>query len=201
MRLKNNGYMSIMVLCILLISFFVSGCDKYQSESYEISDVDARACAQIQDTLYNSIAVVELTNFDSTWTTENIPDNVSEICDSLKENGIVLSEGDLSTWVTTIEGVDTSFVCFETNLNSVILYSDRVVRLKLMDDQGEFRTISSISMPMETVGGCTTEEGNPQILTRVEYSVPDNEYLMYIINEENTFTSEDTEYNIILSVQ
>ncbi len=53
MRLKKYVYVIFLLLLIISLSFFSGSCDKYQSESYEISTVDARACLQIQDTLYN----------------------------------------------------------------------------------------------------------------------------------------------------
>ena len=202
MRLKNYVYLIFLLFLIISLSFLLFCCDKYQSESYEISTVDARACMQIQDTLaYDSIAVVELTKFDTTWTNDNVPQNVPSIIDSLKANRIIVSEGDQSTWVTTLTGVDTNYVCFQTNLNSVILYADKVVRLQLMDVQGTFRNISNIAMPLETVGGCVNEEDLPQIKTRIEYSTPDDEYLLYIIIQDQTFTPEDDEPIIIFSIQ
>jgi hypothetical protein len=195
MRLKKYGSLSILLFLVISLSFFTSTCDKYQSESYEISTVDARACVQIQDTLYNSVTAVKLTNFDSTWTHENVPQNVPTIIDSLKANGIIVSEDDLSTWVTTIGEEDTNYVCFKTNLSSEIFYSDQVIGLKLMDSEGEFRSIASISMPLETVGGCLNEDGNPLIKTRIEYTSPNDDYLLYIINSEQT-----TSTTIILSI-
>ncbi len=196
MRLKKYVPISFLLFLIISLSFLLFCCDKYQSESYEISTVDARACAQIQDTLYNSVTAVILTDFDSTWTHENVPQNVSAIIDSLKANGIVLSEGDLATWITTIELEDTNYVCFQTNLSSEIFYSDLVIGLKLMDTQGEFRDVASISMPPETIGGCLNEQGNPQIKTRIGYTSPEDEYLLYVINQEQT-----TSQTIVLSIQ
>jgi hypothetical protein len=158
--------------------------------------VDAKACTQIQDTVFNTVTTVNLTDFDSTWTHENVPQNVPAIIDSLKANGIVVSEGDLSTWVTTIEEEDTNYVCFQTNLSSEIFYSDQVIGLKLMDTRGEFRDVASISMPPETVGGCLNEQGNPEIRTRIGYTSPENDYLLYVINQEQT-----TSQTIVLSIQ
>lgn len=195
MRLKKYELLSFLLFLIISLSFFSFGCDKYQSESYEISTVDAKACAQIQDTLYNSVTAVQLTDFNSSWSHENVPDNVPAIIDTLKANGIVVSEGDLSTWITTVEEEDTNYVCFQTNLSSEIFYSDQVIGLKLMDTNGEFRNLSKISMPLETVGGCLNESGNPQILNRLGYTTPDDEYLLYIINQEQT-----TSATIILSI-
>ena len=205
MRLKKYELLCFLLFLIISLSFLSFGCDKYQSESYEISTVDARACAQIQDTLYNSVTAVKLTDFDSTWTHENVPQNVPAIIESLITNGIVVSEGDLSTWITTVklELEDTNYVCFQTNLSSEIFYSDKDIGLKLMDVQGDFRNISSISMPLETVGGCLNEQGNPQIKTRIEYTSPDNEYLLYMINQEQTFADKDEDDDpiIVLSIQ
>jgi hypothetical protein len=201
MRLKKYELLRFLLFLVISLSFFSFGCDKYQSESYEISAVDARACAQIQDTLYNSITAVKLTDFDSTWTHENVPQNVPAIIDSLKVNGIVVSEGDLSTWITTVVLEDTNYVCFQTNLSSVTFYSDQVIGLKIMDTQGEFRNLSNISMPLETVGGCLNEKGNPQIKTRLGYTTPDDEYLLYLINQEQTVADEDDNIIIVLSIQ
>jgi len=200
MRLKKYERLSLLLFLIIPLSFFLFGCDKYQSESYEISAVDAKACAQIQDTLYNSISAEFLHQFNGNWTHENVPQNVPAILDSLKANGIVVSEGDLSTWITTTNE-DTNYVCFQTNLSSVTLYSDQVITLKLMDEQGEFRNISSVAMPMETVGGCMTENNDPLIRTRLEYSTADDEYLLYLINQEQTVVDDDDIAIIILSIQ
>jgi hypothetical protein len=201
MRLKKYGQIAYLIFIILLLSFCTSGCDKYQSESFEISATDATACAQIQDTLFNSVSTVNLTTFNSTWTDENVSQNVQEIIDSLIANDIVVRKDDLSTWVTTGGALDTNYVCLLSNSNSVTLYSDRIINLKLMDAQGDFRSISSISMPLETVGGCLTETGNPLIKTRIEYSTPDEEYLFYLINEETTFPADEEDFIIILSIQ
>jgi hypothetical protein len=70
-----------------------------------------------------------------------------------------------------------------------------------MDVEGNFRSVSSVSMPLETVGGCLTETGNPLIKTRIEYGTPDDEYLLYLINEETTFPADEEEFIIILSIQ
>ena len=196
MRLKKYVYVIFLLLLIISLSFFSGSCDKYQSESYEISAMDAEACVQIQDTVFNTVTAVNLADFDSTWTHENVPQNVPAIIDSLKANGIVVSEGDLSTWVTTVKLEDTSYVCFQTNLSSEIFYSDQVIWLKLMDTQGEFRDVASISMPPETIGGCLNEQGNPQIKTRIVYTSPEDEYLLYVINQEQT-----TSQTIVLSIQ
>lgn len=201
MRLKKYGNISYLILLILLLSFFISGCDKYQSESYEISGMDANACLQIQDTLYNSISTVDLTKFNPNWTADSVAFKVQEIIDTLKANNIVISKDDISTWVKTVGTLDTNFVCFVSNTNSITLYSERVINLRLMDTQGEFRNISSVSMPLETVGGCLTEEGTPLIRTRIEYATPDNEYLMYLINEETTFPKDEEDFLVILSLQ
>jgi len=189
MRLKKYGPFSFILFLILTISFFLFGCDKYQSESYELSTLDASACAQIQDTLYNTVTGVRLTDFNPAWTHENVQPNVPSIIDSLKANGIVVSEGDLADWVDTVGDEDTNYVCFTTNLSSEVFYSDQVVGLKLMDTQGEFHDASSISMPLETVGGCLNEKGNPLIRTRIQYSSPDDDYLLYVINQETTLDS------------
>jgi hypothetical protein len=201
MRLKKYERLSFLLFLGISLSFFSVGCDKYQSESYEISAVDAKACAQIQDTLYNTISSVLLSSFDSTWTHENVSQNVPALLDSLIANEIVVSEGDLSTWITTVQGEDTNYVCFQTNLGSVTLYSDQVIALKLMDEQGEFVNISSVSMPMETVGGCLTDSGDPLIKTRLEYTTPNDRYLLYVINQEQTVANDDDDIIIILSIQ
>lgn len=200
MRLKKYELWKILIFLIISLSFFSFACDKYQSESYDISAVDARACAQLQDTLYNSVTANVLSKFDSTWTHENVPQNVPAIIDSLKANGIVVSEGDLSTWVKTVKEEDTSYVCFQTNLNSVTLYSDQVIGLKLMDSEGKFRNVTDASMPLETVGGCMNEAGNPQIKTRISYSTPNDDYLLYIVNQEQTVADDDDNIIIVLSI-
>jgi len=200
MRLQKYGLSNFLIFIMILFLFLHLGCDKYQSESYQISDKDARACAQLQDTLYNAITTSDLTDFNPQWTDANVPQNVPAILDSLKANGIVVSNGDLSTWVTTDEDLDTNYVCFQTSLNSMVFYSDKAVTLKLMDSQGGLRSASGTSMPMETVGGCLSEEGDPQIRTRLEFSTPDEEYLLYIINQEQTFLGDDEEFIIILSI-
>jgi len=189
MILKKYEFLSFLLFLVIFLSFFSSGCEEYQSESYEISAVDTRACAQIQDSLYNTVIGVRLTDFNPTWTNENVPQNVPAIIDSLKSNGIVVSEEDLADWVDTIGNEDTNYVCFTTNLSSEIFYSDQVVSLKLMNTEGHFQTATSISMPPETVGGCLDENGNPQIRTRIEYSSPDDDYLLYVINQETTLDS------------
>jgi hypothetical protein len=172
---------------MISFGFFLMGCEKYLSESYEISALDAKACAQLQDTLlFNSVTALNLTDFDSTWTHKNVPQNVSTIIDSLKANGLVVSEGDLSTWIATVAAEDTNYVCFTTNLNSEIFYSDQVIGLKIMDTTGNFKSVTTINMPLETVGGCLNEEGLPNIKTRIGYSSPDDDYLLYIINLEQT---------------
>jgi hypothetical protein len=201
--LKKSEHLSFLLVLILSLSLFQFSCDKYQSESYEISAVDAEACAQIQDTLYNSIAVKNLTDFDLTWTHENISQNVPAIIDSLKANGIVLSEGDMSTWITALDEEDTTYVCFQTNLSSPVFYSDEVIGVKLMDSQGEFVPVSKLSMPLETVGGCLTEDGNPQIRTRIGFTSPEDEYLLWIVIQEQTFAEKDenAEPIIIFSIQ
>ena len=201
MRLQKYGLPNFLIFIMIVFLFLYLGCDKYQSESYQISDKDAKACAQLQDTVYNAITTTDLTEFNPEWTDENIPQNVPAILDSLKANGIVVSDGELSTWVTTQEDLDTNYVCLQTTLNSIVFYSDKVVTLKIMDSQGELRSASNTSMPMETVGGCLDEEGNPQIKTRLEFSTPDEEYLLYMINQEQTFLGDDEEFIIILSIQ
>jgi hypothetical protein len=200
MRLQKYGISNFRIFIMILFLFVYFGCDEYQSESYQISGKDANACAQLQDTLFNEIATTDLTEFNPEWTDDNVPQNVPVILDSLKANGIVVSNGDLSTWVTTLEDADTNYVCLQTTLNSAVFYSDKIVTFKLMDSQGELRSASGITMPMETVGGCLTEEGDPQIRTRLEFSTPDEEYLLYIINQEQTFLGEDDEFIIILSI-
>jgi hypothetical protein len=200
-RKKYEGFI-LLIIFVISLSFLISGCDKYQSETYEISAIDARACAQIQDTLYNAITTMKLTDFNSEWINENVPQNVPAILDSLKSNGIIVSEGDLSTWVTTIAEEDTNYACFQTNLNSAIFFSDEIVTLKLMDTQGNVLAVSNENMPMETVGGCLTENNKPQIRTRIEYSTPETEYLLWFVNQEQTFVEkEDDEPIIILSIQ
>jgi hypothetical protein len=154
------------------------------------------ACAQIQDTTaYDSINAVKLTDFDSTWTHQNVRQNVPAIIDSLKANGIIVTEGDLSTWVTTVPDEDTNYVCFTTKLSSEIFYSDQVIVLGLMNIQGEISNPADISMPQETIGGCMDEESSPIIKTRLEFASPDEDYLLYIINQEQT-----TSTTIILSI-
>ena len=108
----------------------------------------------------------------------------------------MLSEGALATWITTVKLEDTSYVCFQTNLSSEIFYSDQVIGLKLMDTQGEFRDVASISMPPETIGGCLNEQGEPLIRTRIGYTSPEDDYLLYVINQEQT-----TSQTIVLSIQ
>lgn len=195
MIVKKNGPLGILLILIILIGFFASGCDKYQSESYEISTIDAEACAQIQDTLYNSVSAVKLTDFDSTWTHDNVQQNVPAIIDSLKANGIVVSEDDLSTWITTVAVEDTNYVCFSTNLTSVTFYSDQIIKFQLLDTDGEINRVTSLAMPLETVGGCINDDGNPIVKTRLEYASPDDDYLLYIINQEQTIGK-----TIILSI-
>jgi hypothetical protein len=204
MKMKNFRLLEILAILFISMVFFLIGCDEYQSESFQISEVDARACRQIQDTLvYYSTAVRDLTEFNSTWTNENVPQNVPAIIDSLKANGIIVSDSDQSTWVGTLDDVDTNYVCLQTSLNAIKMYTDRVVRLQIMDVQGEFRNVSNIAMPLETVGGCTDEEGLPTIKTRIEYSTPDEEYLLYIIVTDQTYATleDDEEPILIFSIQ
>jgi hypothetical protein len=163
--------------------------------------MDANACAQIQDSVYNSVSTVELTSFDPAWTDDNVSGNVQEIIDSLKANDIVVEKNEVATWVSVVGSLDTNYVCLISNINSVTLFSDRILRLKLMDVEGNFRSVSSVSMPLETVGGCLAESGDPLIKTRIEYATPDEDYLFYIINEETTFPADEEEFIIILSIQ
>lgn len=195
-----NIIFALFLSMVLLIIFFTSSCEDFQSEEFQISALDSKACQQLQmhDSLgVDTVQVVMLSDFDSTWvdsviydSTNNVYNNVSEILDTLIANDIVVTNTTSNKIkLETIGSADTAYFALQSNSASLTLFFDQSVTVYLINLSGEITSISNKMMPLETAAGCTKIENDvevPLIQARLEISVPGNTSLLQLIKNEQT---------------
>lgn len=186
----------------LFVLFFIfTSCEEFQSEEFEISGKDSKACNQLQraDSLgTDTVNVQLLSDFDPTWVDSNLYNaqnntysNVPAILDSLNANEIVVTNTDINKIkLYTIAGADTNYVSLQTTASSLTFFFDQSISINIISPAGEVTKISNQNMPLETASGCTMEDDNevqvPFIKARYEIAVPANNSLLQLIKDEQT---------------
>lgn len=201
MKKLKNIFPVFLICTFLMISFLTTSCDDFKSEEFKISALDSKACQQLQreDSLgVDTVEVILLSDFDSTWVdsliydnTSNTYNNVTEILDSLVANDIVVTNTTTNKIkLLTLADVDTAYFALQTNSTSLTMFFDQSVSIFLINSAGEITSVSNKLMPLETAAGCTKLDDNdievPFIQERVEISVPANLSLLQLIKNEQT---------------
>ena len=178
----------ILVFSILLLIFYIS-CEDFKSQEYQISDQDALACQQLSDTVFNTISLKSLTDFNSSWVDSNVTGNVSEILDSLEANDIVfIADGSESTLISTT-AADTNYFAMRSDFSSIVCYSTESITMNLLAENDQIKRTSDLTMPLELVSGCTVmvnEKPVPLVLARMKYGFSDDRYLVQFIKDDQT---------------
>ncbi len=178
----------ILVFSAFLLVFYMA-CDDFKSQEFQISSQDAVACKQLSDTVFSTLSLKSLTDFDSTWVDSNIIGNVSEILDSLEANDIVLIADGSETTLIVTTAADTNYFAMRSNFSSIICYSDKSILLNLLTEDDQVQRTSDASMPLETVSGCTVLENKkpvPLIRARMKFGFSDDRYLVQFIKDDQT---------------
>lgn len=170
-----------LVVCIPLIVLLIS-CEEYQEEDFTIADMDARACELFEDTVSVKIPRFPLVSFDSTWVDSAVYENVLEILDSLEANEIIVTDSDTSFTITTAENVEMYYICFFTELNEVVIFSNYFTDMNIIDADGTVINKESSVISLETVAGCS------EIRTRNVYNLSERKNLLQIVKIESDQT-------------
>jgi hypothetical protein len=201
MRKIKNIFPAFIVIIFIFVTCFTTSCDDYKSEEFKISDLDSKACQQLQraDSLgADTVTAMLLSDFDSTWVDSLIYNevsqtysNVSDIIDSLVTNDIIVTNTSTNkVRLVTLADFDTCYFALQTSSASLTFFFGKNVSINLINAAGEITGISNRSMPLETAAGCTKLDDNdvevPFIQARLEISVPGNPSLLQVIKNEQT---------------
>ncbi len=193
-------------LSLIVLFFITTACEEFQSEEFQISDLDSKACIQLQreDSLgADTVKIKLLSKFDSTWVDSNLYDeqtktysNVPEILDSLNANQIVVTKTPTNKIkLVTVGAADTNYVSLQATSSSLTFFFDTSVSINIISQAGDIIRVSDETMPLETASGCTIEDDNeiqvPYIKARYKISMPssDDNSLLQIIKNEQTKSS------------
>jgi len=191
MKPINKTIVASILFTLPVIMFF--GCKQYQTEEFTISNLDAKACELLQDSLSDTISTSPLTNFDSSWVDSTIYGNVDKILDSLEANKIMVTESDTSFTIITPLDIDTSYAYLFTQLDEVVFFFNDFINMSIIDTGGAFLGVENKTIPLETVYDC------PEIRTRLVYKPVGERYLLQIIKTDQTLG--DTLLAVILHNQ
>ncbi|OYD14118.1 hypothetical protein CH333_08950 [candidate division WOR-3 bacterium JGI_Cruoil_03_44_89] len=185
------------ILGILLVVVFF-GCEEYQKEEFTISDLDAKACVLLLDSLSDTISTSLLTNFDTTWVVDTVIYNsIPEILDSLETNNIMITPG-VSYTIVTPEDMDTNYIFYQDSLIggdgvNVVFYFNDYLSINLVGENGTVIDEKSKAIPLETVYDC------PELKTRIVYKLVEEGYLVELVKINQTLS--DTLRAVILHEQ
>lgn len=201
MKKSKKMFPAFIVMAFIIITCFISSCDDYKSEEFEISALDSKACQQLQkaDSLgADTVRTTMLSNFDSTWVDSNLYDqgsqtynSVSEILDSLIANDITVTNTSTNKIkLITSADVDTNYIALQSASGSLTFFFDQSLSINIINQAGQITSISNQEMPLETAAGCTELDDRdvevPYIKSRLEISVPGNPALLQLIKNEQT---------------
>jgi hypothetical protein len=188
------------LLFLLFVLPALFSCEEFQSQEYKISELDNKACQLLADSLADTVYTNALTNYDTSWTDDNVAQNVNQILDSLQnDNIIVKSFADLSNLIASGSAENSAYVMYQSTSGTAVFFSSQSVILSLFDEQGNLLTPSDQNISYETAGGCTYLNENdvavPLILTRLAYGLANQRYLVQL-----TKTDQTTSDNIYVSI-
>jgi len=194
----------ISVLFTFLL-FLIFSCDDFKSEEFNISEKDNQACAQLPDSIQDpnsdTLKIIAqpfkilkvnkaLTAFDTSWVDSNVTENVSVILDTLTAKGLEVKViPDTAYWLKTLAKEINSYFAFTPATGAVIFYLTESVDIILMTTDTSVVKPSNQNMPYETTSGCTViinKKTEPLIKTRLEFSTPDEHYLLKLMKNDGT---------------
>lgn len=193
--MKQNQSLRILTHVFILVSVLVLAfsCSMFDEAESEISGVDKIACQQFNDSSFFELSLVELTEFDTSWTNDQVVSNIPAILDSLLAHDIVVHAGlDSAYWIT--RAGDSSYVALESGISEATIFYTDMLDLNIYDPSGSLVEFNSDQMPLETISGCRFEdvetfEGNI-IKVRLEYTLPGSLYLMHFSKTETSSGSD-----------
>jgi len=186
---------------LIVFGSFLTSCDDYKSEEFQITGLDLKACNQLQnpDSLgADTVRTIDISTANNAWTYYAVYDTltgkynfVPEILAALEDSGVVITNTENQKLrIETVADMDTNFLYLRTNSSSLTFFSDQSFSINIINDEGKVTTVSNNKMHLETAAGCTKLDENevevPFILTRYEISVPDNVSLLQLIKNEQT---------------
>ncbi len=156
----------------VLALFVLVGCEKFQQETYEMSDYDQKACSILQSEQADTLRPPTVDSINPEWTPDNAPGHATELADSLRARGLVISEGEKNHVVVPPAKADTSYLCLTVESQEITLFLSDVADVALIDLQGKVIQADRTSIPFEVAAEC------PDILARLTFSVKPGTYLL-----------------------
>ena len=162
----------------VLVALALVGCEKFQQETYKMSDFDQKACSILQSEQADTLRPPAVNKINPEWTPSTVPAQAAALVDSLCARGIVLAEGETNHVVVPPSAADTSYLCLVVESNEITLFASDVVDIALIDQQGTVKQADKSSIPFEVAAEC------PDILARLTFSAkPDTYALLFGMND------------------
>ena len=157
---------------VFLAILALVGCEKFQKETYKMSDYDQKACSILQSEQADTLRPPAVDELNPDWTPDNVLEHAAELADSLRARGIVIAEGEKNHVVVPPAKADTSYLCLTVESEEVTVFLSDVVDVVLIDLQGKVLHAEKTSIPFEVAAEC------PDILARLTFSVKPGTYLL-----------------------
>ena len=172
---------------LVLVMFF--SCEDFQSQNYEISPVDARACTLLSDSVFKVIRTQSPSEINATWVQQTVLDSAEKAFTTLAKKKVQIAVQDSGYLFVSSIISDTSYVALTGDSGSSVLYLGEYLDVKIYDMNGTELAVLDDTMTPETVGGCmelVVDKYQPIIKTRLVFNTKAENYLLSIIKIDQT---------------
>lgn len=188
--MKSTISVTLFGIALILMIMLLAACDKYSSKDFEISTLDMKACTLLADSLSDTLATVNVNEYDSTWTNREVNTVASSFINSLEQDQIMAQVTDEKDfYFELITASDTSYAGLMCNYNRFILYCDDFLKINCIDEDGIQMKVLDEVMPLETISGCMMEIENvsePRIKMRQTFAPQSDRILIQFIKTDQT---------------
>lgn len=132
-KLKYDGF----ILTALVVLFYL-GCEGFEEETFEFSELESAAVTLMQDTLVIDLILPIINDYDTSWTAgPEILTAASVVIDSLAANSFLVIPQDSCYRITLDETVDTSYLALNTGIaGPFALFFNETILVDLFDESG-----------------------------------------------------------------
>ena len=187
--MNGHGYNFWFVIFCLPQFCLIQGCTDFQTESYDISFIDAQACSMLSDTTYIRVSTANISDYNPDWTHQNVAEIANQFIPALLADTIITLSGETGYLVDTGTEDSSYFALQSDRSGNLIIYFDQSVEADIFLSTGDILVPSQSVMPLESVGGCTYVDGlkrKPLIQTRIEYNTSATTYLFRLNKIDQT---------------
>jgi len=191
---KNINYAGLALTILLLLLYL--GCEGFEEETFEFSELELSSVELMQDTLVIDIILPIINDYDTSWTAgPAILAAASEVIDSLAANSFLVIPQDSCYRLTLDETVDTSYLALNTGIaGPLALFFNQTILIDLFDESGAIVAPDDSNLEMSVIAtgiGYEYDAADARLLkyylkTSRYYSLDNARYLIRMIETDQT---------------